>query len=354
MRLLYCYTKQDRSTTPQHFMADGRYWLMRRLVEEKIVDSVDVIVHGARIGRCELSNKGVNYLTIRYMNDLHVAPGDVVWVRGGFKPTAFYEKCVAQKAWLVFYGANTGRARWPFWDVVLSDLCGRESFDKNGRLYLYYPKPINPNVFKPRGEKSIYDVCLGASHITDKKGQWMAIQAAIAYFKQYQKPLRCVMPGAVRRGVKTNLAMAEVRNHPGLRINLPGMVQRPNLADIFNKTRLFVHCGSGQNDRGLLEAMRCGTPCYMTHPVYHDPFTYKMPGFNGIPMSSTQPEHIAKDIHDLLVNPLPSRQEVFDYFEKNAGIETSILPKLRRLFSFFRNNPVAIRADIRREYQEVN
>jgi len=352
MRLIFVYTRQDATTTPEHFMADGLYHMFRRMVEEKIIDDVWVIIEQCGWWRKIELSENVFWAET---TDIHFLPDGIIpdisgdaaiWVRGGFKPTVFYEWCRACDFWLLFYGANTGRERWPFWDIVLDDLSGETRIDINPksphykRLYLDYVKPINPDVFRPLGLERKYDVCIGASHITDKKGQWMAIDGIIECQKRFGRRLKCVMPGAIRRGVQTSGIEAKIKRH-GLDVDRPGMVPREHLARILNQSRLFLHCGGGQNDRSLSEAAACGCRIIFTRPDRHSPVIRSVGE-----VAVHHHDSVALAIHTAL-SFMPAGNGYHEvlpgkYMER-AGIENVILPRMRALFDFLRANPVADR-----------
>lgn len=351
MRLIYIYTRDGRIPM-EHVMADGRIWLLGQMVKQKIVDRCLLVIEGSQLPAKSLA-PGFDYISTTDVNSLAVNPSeDIVWVRGGFKPTLFYNRMVKEKVWLLFYGANTGRARWSFWDVVFDDLTGKDFFSAEDRLWLNYPKPIHPEVFKPMGLKNEYDLCIGASFIHDKKGQWQGVKIAMAYKELFGKHLHCVMPGTLRGGgVRSRGIKADIEKH-GLIIHTPGYISRAKLAALFNRSRLFLHCGSGQNDRGVLEALRCGTPCVVTQPNRHAPFIYQNSDLGKAVVPADNYLVAATYIH-LRLSAGFNRAVVHDFYEKYAGIESAILPILSRLFSFFRRYPVVDKEALKREYSEL-
>ena len=345
MRLVFFYLAHRNASYYFNFLlTEGYYWLLKRMVETGIVDEVSIII-----------DSGQRLDPVNYMLDLtgHVVAGienvslrknDIIWVRGGWKPWfSFLNRLHEESRWLLFYGANTGRERWPFWDVIFDDLAGKDYIDEIGRIHLDFRKPTNPEIFHPITIERKYDLCIGASHIHDKKGQWRGVQAAIAYQKIFGKNLKCIMPGAFRRGVKTNNIIADIKRH-GLDIDLPGMVSREDLTEILNKSTVFAHLGSGgQGDRGVLEAMRCGCPVMIGFPRYHAPFTYR----SDLSYVAADPDHfetLAHEIHEQIEQATEKkRQQIFQYHESQCGVETVILPRMKRLFSILRKNPKADR-----------
>lgn len=269
-------------------------------------------------------------------------PGDVIWCRGGFK--SWYDHLEAwgrARHWLLVYAANTGREKWPFWDVIFDDLTGGNFLDRTDRRHLDFRKPTKPDIFRPLDLKERYDLCIGASHIHDRKGQWRAVKAAAAYHDCYGQHLRCVMPGGMRRGTRTSQIMADIEEND-LDIDVCGMLSRSDLAAVFNESRLFCHLGShGQGDRGVMEAMRCGCRVIIGYPRYHAPWAWRNRRVCWVPDYPNDFEWLARGIFRMLEYQDVSRQEVFDYHEAQASIENVILPDMRRLFAFFKANPVA-------------
>jgi glycosyltransferase involved in cell wall biosynthesis len=353
MRLVFFYLAHRNAGYYLDFLpTEGYYRLLKRMVETGIVDEISIVIDSGQKSR-----------PVNYMPGLtgHVVPGienapiredDIIWVRGGWKSWfPHLSKLSDGGRWLLFYGANTGRERWPFWDVIFDDLAGRDYVDGAGRIHLDFRKPTNPEIFRPMTVERTYDLCIGASHIHDKKGQWRGVQAALEYQRIFGKNLKCVLPGAFRRGVKTNdiHKMIETR---GLDIELPGMVSREKLASFLNTSKVFAHLGSGgQGDRGVMEAMRCGCPVMIGFPRYHAPFTYK----SDLSYVTADPDHfetLAYEIHEQIeLSTEQKRRQTFEYHESQCGLETVILPRMKRLFSVLRDNP---RADRKRLWEELN
>jgi len=195
----------------------------------------------------------------------------IIFARGGFKGWHDLLVSYKEKNWLMLYAANTGRERWPWWDVILEDRKRLNVIDRNERYWNFYIKPTNEEIFYPEKREIKYDFCIGASHVHDKKGQWRTIEALIEYKRLYGKCPRCIMPGAPRKGTKSNLIANNIKRH-GLDVEVAGEVTKQDLCRIFNESRFFIHLGThGQNDRGPIEAMACGTPLNIGSPAYHSP-----------------------------------------------------------------------------------
>jgi len=52
---------------------------------------------------------------------------------------------------------------------------------------------------------------------------------------------------------------------------MPGMLSRSELADRMRETKTFLHFGSGQGDRSVIEAGACGCKIVIAQPRYHNP-----------------------------------------------------------------------------------
>jgi glycosyltransferase involved in cell wall biosynthesis len=237
------------------------------------------------------------------------------------------------KHWLMLYAANTGRARWRFWDVILDDLSGFSQFDKvgTGRFFYNFIKPISPEFFFPKELPKKYDICIGASHIHDRKGQWRTIKAIIEYERMYGKKLKCILPGKFMRGVNTNEIKYDVQKN-NLDVEITGMVHRDRVAEIMNESKLFVYCGTGgQNDRGPLEALRCGTKIIVANTRRHHPLVYENKEVSTV-INHNDFKGIAKEINrNLMAHKKEDRHIVSSYYETVAGMETVVVPRMVEL-----------------------
>jgi len=336
MRLIFFYLQHRNAEYYfKFFQTEGYFWLLKRMVETGIVEEALAVIDSSQQLPPVQYMPGLTGISIQGIENI---PGglredDVICVRGGWKSWfGFLEKLKAKKHKLLFYGANTGRERWPFWDVIFDDLHGGEFTDAAGRMHIDFRKPTNPEIFFPMKIERKYDLCIGASHIHDKKGQWRGIKAVIEYQNIFDKKLKCVLPGALRRGSKTNLIIDDIREH-GLDVELPGMLSRHDMKAVYNQSKLFLHLGSGgQGDRGVLEAMRCGSPVMIGYPKYHAPFTYET-DLSYVAADPDLDSTLAHEISEQLeLSTEEKRIQVFEYHEAQCGVETVILPRMRQLW----------------------
>ena len=352
MRLIFIYVMSPRW---QYFSAflrtEGYYYLIKEMVKAKIVDEVLIVIDSKVTSEFEFE-PGINGLIVNGLKELnnYLRKDDIIWVRGGYR--GWYHQLPHWSEaghWMLLYAANTGRQKWPIWDLVFCDLRKEQSLDRRGRFWFYFKKPINPEIFHPVEGDKIYDLCIGASHTHDKKGQWKVVDGVTAYYKKYGVRLKCILPGARRKGVKTNL-IEDIIAEDNLNIEIVGLVPRSKLAEIFNQTKLFVHLGgAGENDRGPLEAMCCGTPVMIETPKRHAPLVYECPQ-NYVAEDANDPEAVAEEWHCILqgLND-QGRHDVHSYYKKHADISI-ILPEMARLFQVFRDHPKADVELLREEY----
>jgi len=335
------------------FQSEGYAWLLKRLKETKVFDDVLVFIESNRYpGTARIYDLPVTVIPlISYIYD-YLRPDDIIWVRGGFRSWfVILEELRRRGHWLMLYAANTGRQRWPIWDVILDDYIRKNQIDRLGRFWFKFNKPIHPDIFYPQDLPPKYDICVGASHIHDRKGQWRTIEALKAYKDRYRINLKAIMPGKIMRGVNTRLIPQNVARW-GLDVAMPGMMKRPLLNEVYNQSKLFVYLGeSGQNDRGPLEALRCGTPLIIANPRYHQPEVYENP-FCRI-ANNRRPEQVAETIHECLKSNI-DRKKVFEFYQSVNGEEEHILPTMSTLFRFIKEIEKPNATELNRRLSEWN
>lgn len=319
------------------FAEEGYYSILKMLVEEKIVDEALVVIESCR-GPGSFEHGPIKGITMPQTGGLILRPDDVVFVRGGFKSSFPFLERARENGWLLFYAANTGRARWPFWHVVFDDIGGQDRVVRD-RVYLDFRKPTNTDIFYPVEQERDFDLMIGASRVHDKKGQWRGVELALAYEQLFGKKLKCVLPGPWARGTRTSVLRKYIKQY-NLDITVTDYLPREELAKYMNRSKVFAHLGTGgQGDRGPLEAMSCGCPTIIGFPDYHAPWTYDH-SFCYTPKDPSDYEPIAKHVrfvqqHDQLY----FRRKIARYAREQSGIKEVMLPRMEKLFDFIRKYP---------------
>lgn len=325
---------------------EGFYFLFCLLLEQRVFDEVLIVVESTRSpGHLHLSNQ-MQVLVVPHISELKkfMRDGDILWARGGWRSWfAFLEEWHDQDRWLLFYRAATNRGTWNFWDIVFDDLRTEFAQDEAGRFYYPIKKPINPTIFAPISKKRNYDVMIGASHVHDKKRQYLMIEVLKEYYKKYHTNLHCVLPGSIHRGVYTASIIPSIAKY-NLDVTLTGMVNHHQLAALYNDCSIFVHCGvGGQNDRGPLEALSCGTPIMLANEQYHAPCIRPFKTFGSFPIEPDNPQLAAEQIHQLLEKIKAAEEKfrdiTFASFQMGSGIDDVILPQFSYLFKQILNTP---------------
>ena len=251
-----------QSTSPyvQGFDLDGMAHMVAHAVQFGAIADAIILIESTK-GTGRFTVHGIDGYVLPHISEAarFINDGDILFFRGGFKGWLPFIDSIKKKGknWLLFYGANTGNGRWPFWDVVLDDLSDELQII-NGKLLFPFTKPIPPNFHFKDSRDRQFDICIGASHIHDRKGQWRIVDAVAAAKNYYNKDLLCIMPGALHGGSETNRITNVIREN-NLSISIPGMVGRKELIRIYSESKVFAKGGAhGQNDRGLLESLLCG------------------------------------------------------------------------------------------------
>lgn len=307
------------------FNGEGTFKLLQKLHDNGVIDDLRVFYESARDPGIANWIPGVYCSVIPEIRfaEQFIKENSIIFVRGGFRTWHDFLVQYKHKNWLMLYAANTGRQRWTWWDVILNDCDKINDVDKFGRYWHFFIKPTDESLFYPKCliEKK-YDLCIGASHIHDKKGQWRTINMLIEYKKRYGKNLKCIMPGAPRRGVETGKIREKISNH-GLDVEIVGKVSRHKLCSIFNRSRFFIHLGThGQNDRGPIEALACGTPLIIGSPSYHSPILYENPEITFVPKDVNDLPSIAAYLRRRLPNyHIDERIRVHGYYMRYHSFE---------------------------------
>lgn len=353
MRLIYIFTADgsapygsnpafDMAPSRNSYAADGMYtegfyYLWKRCLEEKILDEVVTVIESTRSPGFVDYAPHYRALVLPEIGQLRpfLRPDDLIFARGGFRNWfTFLQELRDCGHILMFYAAaQYHRYRWPFWHILWNDLIDASFVEPSGRIQFAFKKPTSPELFYPEQSGTRFSLCIGASHIHDKKAQYKVVNAALEYQRIFGQKLPCILPGRSIKGVETNAIWGKLAQ---LDIQVPGMVPRQVMRSIYSRSSLFVHLGgSGQNDRGVLEAMQCGTPVMMANPRFHAPFTYKDPRITRITKNADDPAALAMEIRELLPR-LPKREEVLNYYRQESDFESVILPRVAAFFDVFR------------------
>lgn len=335
------------------FPTDGMYSLCELLLARKIVSEVLVFVESTISPGTLKYKEGFTCYTIpsimSAIDMLHA--DDILFVRGGFRSWFPFLTAVCPGHWTLFYRAASNRNPWPFWDVILEDLIepGASYVDQFDRVHLEFNKPVNSKIFFPMprfSQDNRYDLCIGASHVHDKKGQWRTVNALEPYSSRYGTSLCCILPGGLRRGEKTNAMVESIRTNK-LNVKLVGMLNKDVLREVYNASSMFIHLGgAGQNDRGVLESLACGTPVMLANVQYHAPFTYDNERFCYVTHSAGDPEKLAIAIHTALEKFQGLKPEVVhDYYEKRNGLAV-VQQQMDKLFTALVSTQIKNRAEL--------
>lgn len=337
----------------QNFHTEGYFAMLKGMLDCGIVDEVLVVIESSRGPGFKEFQKNMTCLVTPEIANIRpmLRADDVIFCRGGFRTWfPFLTKAREEGRWLLLYAANTGRERWTFWDVVFDDLAGRDFIDDAGRIHLDFRKPTNPDTFylKFPGE-SKYDLCIGASRVHDKKGQWRGVEVARNYHCLFGKHLKCILPGSFSHGEKTSW-LKEIVTKDRLDITFTGPLDRHFLAEVMNRSKVFCHLGSGgQGDRGPMEAMNCGCKLIIGYPAYHAPWVWQNNDVAWVPDDPDDYMATAIQIHNLISTD-HDRQAIADYHNSQAGLYDVILPRMERLFSIFKKQPLSNKEYLRKEF----
>jgi len=309
-----------------HFAGEGYFKQLANLRQRGVIKNLSVFYE---------SNKAPGYANwikeadcqvipeIRFV-DKYIKKDTIIYVRGGFKHWHDFLLKYKGNNWLMLYAANTGRQRWTWWDIVLNDLKIVNYVDSKQRYWHHFIKPIDETMFYPDYNvfDPIYDICIGASHIHDRKGQWRTVKVMQAYKDIYNVNLKAIMPGSFRRSTETLKMIPELEK---LNIEMPGMLPRHQLNKIFNTSKYFIHLGAhGQNDRGPLEALSCGTPVILGSPEYHAELMHNDNSITFIPKDINDFEGTAKYLHILLQKWQSCfKEEVVKKYKQKLSFEKS-------------------------------
>lgn len=340
-RLTYLYVRH-RNYPLHQMQTDGHYNLMQQLVKKGMVSSARIIRENYAIQKTilEVSKPDFECWSVPDLNQIELEEDEIVWVRGGWKPWLPWIERHMSKHWFIYYAANTGHHPWPHWDVVLEDTRERAAvISKTGALLWHFRKPVSPDfkVLDPP-ENNVWDVCCGASHIYDRKGQYRILGVAEEFKRLTGRDLRVVMPGSFLCREKNTEAMkAELRTGKHPYIHLPGMVDRKALVKIFNQsTFMYAATCGGQGDRCALESAICGCRQIIALAKNHAPYIYGNSRYAFVQPHQDDLKSVARYLAKSDTKK-PSRRSTALYYDLQGGIER-VTWNLTPLFQFIVHN----------------
>ncbi len=324
----------------KHNGQEGYFSMFKHLLDKKIISKLTAVYESnVEPGIADFVKGADNYVIPRLSHEILkplIGPDTIIFVRGGFKHWVELLEPYLGLNWLLMYAANTGRERWKWWDVVFDDLTLKNEVDSHGRYFFPFIKPVNEDIFKFYKCPKVYDICIGASYIHDKKGQYLAVQLIEAFQKKYGYLPDCIMPGVPRRSLYT-LKMLETDFTKNDCI-MPGMVNRKRLAKIFNQSKVFIHLGpGGQNDRSLAEAWACGCKLIYRNRDRFSPYFMYNGLDNYLFKSDNLEENVCKlkAILDSTVyygdNDYIEQQMIINKYKKHMGFNEKVMPRVELL-----------------------
>ena len=151
--------------------------------------------------------------------------------------------------------------------------------------------------------KMKYDLCIDISHIHNKKWIWKIINILIKYRKIFNENPICVMPGSVYKYDQA-MKIINILKEKQLNVFMPGIVNKSELYFIYNYSKYFIYLGDYRSD-DLFEMM--------------------------------SNEEIATELYyKIKIYDIKTREKLYNYYEKNVGVETVILPNMKKLFESFK------------------
>lgn len=309
----------------ERFRNEGYFKMLERLVDMGVIDDLKIFYESNMWpGMADWLPEEKAFCAVVPNLDAvkkYIDKDTIIWVRGGFKSWHDWLLQYKNKNWLILYDANTGRKKWDFWDVILDDINLNLFLDSKERLTAPFTKPIDNNFWLPMRNKDSFDICVGASHIYDKKGQWR-IQGVQ---ENLSTDLKMILPGSFRRGTKTTPFFDYV--HHNSNILKPGYVNKNQLRKYFNKSKIAVFLGQhGQNDRGPLEALACGCKVIIGSKKYHSKELKKMQEHVRFFDHPNDPIQIADEITRMIKeidseSRIKTRKRISEDFKREIGIK---------------------------------
>ena len=335
-------SKESKSSIAIQYKTDGYSYVFDRLIEKGVLDEVNTFVE---VGRChghiKISDSHYVY-AIPFINCVksYVKPGDIFFVRGGWKHWASFHQLYYKRHWHMYYGAGTPRSNWAYWHVVFND------FVYSPRMGRHHPtvpfiKPIHPKIFYPIDSEKEYDVLLNSCfHIYDKKGQYKMINAAVKYKEMFGKDLIIALPGGVYKSNYTNQIPQIIKDY-NLKVFRPGILARQDLNVLINKCKMYAHIGYGeQNARSALEAMRCNLPLYIASPRLWPSFVSNHPRVTRLCTQPNNPKQVAIEVHQMLQDISAGKYRDSSKHFENCNSPEFLIKQMTQLIEIMKKNPI--------------
>jgi hypothetical protein len=328
------------------FHREGYFVMLEKLLEKGCFDELTIIFesnrgHGVANWVDHPNARCLVIPEIKYAEQF-ITDETIIFVRGGFKHWHDWLLKYKGKNWLMLYSANTGRQKWLWWDIILDDILMQHTVDKHGRYMFPFIKPIDDEFYLPdKSAKQVFDVCIGASHVHDKKGQWRVWEVLKAYVKLFDESITAVLPGSPRRGAKTVEMLDQIyRKCPEkIVISHIGHVHKEELVKVYQRSKVAMFLGShGQNDRGPLEASSCGCLVGIGSPAYHT-CLLKHPCLSFTPIDIDDYDLIAMLLKKLLDGCEKGRMERAECFRNKLGFFKSWFTMMCLLDMLWTNKP---------------
>lgn len=316
---------------------------MRELVRDGLINSVRVVreSYATTVPTTDYEEPGFTAISVPDVNILTLVPGEIVWVRGGWKSHLPWIERHLPNHWFLYYGANAGHHSWPHWDVILEDRHQRYVFpDSLGRLVWYYRKPVAPEFRARPGLERTWDVCVGASHIYDRKGQFRALDVCDEFYRLTGRQLRCIVPGCFySREKQTERMKARLQSGAYPNVHLSGMLPREELVGVYNRSRFMyaATCG-GQGDRCALEAGVCGCRMITARRRNHGPYVTADERFCFTPTAPEATGEIARYLAREIDEETPTRLDCAAYHVAHGGTE-AVVAQIAPVLAVLRENP---------------
>jgi len=334
----------------QKIHGDECYFQMfQSLIDNKTITDMKVFFEsGVNPGYANFV-KGAKNFVIPEINLVkeYIDDDTIIFVRGGFRHWHDFLLQYKGKNWLICYAANTGRDKWTWWDIVFDDLGMTNEIDRHGRYHFPFVKPTNENIFHPQNNPIIFDICIGASNIHDKKGQWQTVKVIETFKNKYGFYPKTVMPGGTRRSTQT-LEMLKT-NFVKNEVVMPGILKKSTLSYLFSECKIFMHLGTGgQNDRSILEAHACGIPVVLSNTPRFTPLLVHDYISTFVFNPGQSYEQWADHLFDILRRfDLKEKKARAKIYQRRMGYDSVVIPQLTKFFKMLKGNPPNIESKVK-------